>query len=99
MKLIERLNEIFLIVGIICVIIASIGYSSAASDDYTDLVKLINDNEDGRMDAKDLAFLLATHGFDASPKGSYAIVKLDKAIYKVMPNGVKPGLAYISILE
>ena len=98
MKSIKRMNAACMIAVIICVVIASMSYSSAASDDYSNLVKLITDGEDVRMDAQDLAFLLATHGYDAVPKESYAVVKLDKVIYEVTPNGVKPGLADISIL-
>jgi hypothetical protein len=57
------------------------------------------DSEDVRIDAQDLAFLLATHGFDAVPKDSCAIVKLDKTIYMMMPNGAKPGLADILVMD
>ena len=57
---------------------------------------MVKDNEDVRINAQDLIFLLATHGFDAVPKGSYVIVKLDQATYEMTPNGVKPGLADIS---
>jgi len=98
MKSINRMNAACMIAAIICVVIASMSYSSAASDDYNNLVKLITDGEDVRMDAQDLAFLLATHGYDAAPEERYAIVKLDKVTYVVTPNGVKPGLAEISIL-
>ncbi len=79
--------------AMICVIITSISCPSAAFGDYSDLMKLITDSEDVRIDAKDLAFLLATHGFDAVPKDGYVIVKLDKVVYKMTPNGVKLGLA------
>ena len=99
MKSIKRMYAIYLMVAIIYVIIASMSYPSAASEDYTNLMKLVTDNEDARISAQDLAFLLATHGFDAVPKGSYVIVKLDKATYKMTPNGVKPGLADILILD
>ncbi len=99
MKLINRMDAIYLMAAIICVMIASMSCPSAASDDYSNLVKLITDSEDVRIDTQDLAFLLVTHGFDATPKDSYAIVKLDKEIYEVTPNGVKPGLADISILD
>ena len=86
--------------AIICAaIIASMSCPSAATDDYTNLVKLITDSEDVRIDTQDLAFLLVTHGFDATPEDSYTIVKLDKKIYEVRPNGVKPGLADISISD
>jgi hypothetical protein len=40
------------------------------------------------MDAQDLAFYLATHGFDATPKGSYVEVDLGGDIYWLTPNGV-----------
>jgi hypothetical protein len=99
MKLIEGMNAAYLMAAIICVIIASISCPTTATDDSTDLMKLIAGSEDVRIDAQDLAFLLVTHGFDAMPKDSYAIVKLDKKIYKVTPNGVKPGLADISISD
>ena len=97
MKLVKRMNAAYLIAAIIGIVIASMSYSSAASDDYTDLMKLITDSEDVRIDAQDLAFLLATHGFDVVPKYGYIIVKLDDVIYKMTPNGVEPGLANILI--
>jgi hypothetical protein len=75
-----------------CFAVMSMSYPSAA-DDYTDLMKLIADNEDVRIDAQDLAFLLVTHGFNAEPKGDSVIVKLDDVVYEMTPNGVKPGLA------
>jgi hypothetical protein len=99
MKLIEGMSATYLMAAMICVIIASTCCPAAATDDYTNFMKLIIDSEDVRINAQDLAFLLVTHGFDATPKDSYAIVKLDKKIYKVTPNGVKPGLADISISD
>jgi hypothetical protein len=42
---------------------------------------------------EDLAFYLATHGFDASPKGRYIEVDLGSRIYRLIPNGSAPGLA------
>jgi len=100
MKLTKKMNAAYLMAAIICAaIIASMSCPSAATDDYTNLVKLITDSEDVRIDTQDLAFLLVTHGFDATPEDSYTIVKLDKKIYEVRPNGVKPGLADISISD
>ena len=99
MKLIKGMNATCLMAAMICVIIASTCCPTAATDDHNNFMKLIIDNEDVRISAQDLAFLLVTHGFDATPKDSYAIVKLDKKIYKVTPNGVKPGLADISISD
>lgn len=99
MKLTKGMNAAYLMAAISCVIIASMSCPTTATDDYTNLVKLITDSEDIRIDTQDLAFLLVTHGFDATPEDRYAIVKLDKKIYEVTPNGVNPGLADISILD
>jgi hypothetical protein len=71
--------------------------ASGASDDYSALMKLITDNEDSRMNAMDLAFLLATHNFDATPEGDYVIVKLEGTTYSLTPNKEEPGLAEVTI--
>jgi hypothetical protein len=68
-----------------------------ASDNYQDLLNLTRANEDTRMDARDLAFLLVTHDFDATPKDGYVIVELNRTFYIMTPNGDKPGLADIVI--
>jgi hypothetical protein len=44
------------------------------------------------MNFEGLAFVLATHGFDATPKSSYVEIRLHNEIYKLIPNGNKPGL-------
>jgi len=69
--------------------------SLAADDSYGDLAKLITSNEDSRMDAQDLAFLLVTHNFDATPKGDHVEVKIGNSVYSLTPNANKPGLAEI----
>jgi hypothetical protein len=48
------------------------------------------------MGTQDLAFYLASHGFDASPKGSYVEVDLGGQIYRLIPNGSAPGLANLA---
>lgn len=67
----------------------------AADDSYEDLAMLITSNEDDRMDAQDLAFLLVTHNFDATPKGDHVEVKIGNSVYSLTPNASKPGLAEI----
>ena len=47
----------------------------------------------------DLAFLLATHSFDATPEDGYVIVKLDGMIYNLTPNGKKPGLSEVTVIS
>ncbi|MGD0952042.1 MAG: hypothetical protein ABR985_06555 [Methanotrichaceae archaeon] len=49
------------------------------------------------MNANDLAFLLVTHDFDAIPKKDFVEVRLNKTVYKLVPNGPYPGLANITM--
>jgi hypothetical protein len=51
------------------------------------------------MTPNDLAFFLATHNYDATPKNGYVQVKIDGTIYKVVPNSSQPGLADLSIIN
>ena len=86
-----------LIAAMIIVMAVSPIFMSEASDNYQDLLNLTRANEDTRMDARDLAFLLVTHDFDATPKDGYVIVELNRTAYIMTPNGDKPGLAEIVI--
>jgi len=63
------------------------------------LETIISQNEDTYMTPNDLAFFLDTHNYDASVKDGYVQVKIDGTIYKVVPNGVKPGLADLSTIS
>ena len=69
---------------------------SASGVSLSDLKSSISSFDDPRMDVEDLAFYLASHGFDASPKGGYVEVDLGGQIYKLMPNGSAPGLANLA---
>jgi hypothetical protein len=69
----------------------------AAEGSYEELADLIANNEDNRMSASDLAFLLVTHNFDATPKGDHVEVKIGKSVYNLIPNSIKPGLADIKL--
>ena len=66
---------------------------------YPNLENLISSFEDQRIDSQDLAFFLATHGYDASHKKNYIELKLNNLIYKLAPNGEMPGLSDIIILD
>ena len=70
--------------------------ASPVQGSHSDLERLVLENEDSRIDARDLAFLLVTHDFDAMPRGDYVVVKIDGAAYRLTPNGDRPGLADIS---
>jgi hypothetical protein len=82
----------YLIAAVVCVLSAST-VNASGTVDHTELLKLISQNEDPQMSSNDLAFFLASHDFDATPKGGYVEVKLDGLLYKAVPNGNEPGLA------
>ncbi|MGD0950782.1 MAG: hypothetical protein ABR985_00005 [Methanotrichaceae archaeon] len=88
----------YLIAAIICVLSASAGNVSGTVD-HTELLKLISQNEDPLMTSNDLAFFLASHDFDATPKDGYVEVKLDGLVFKAVPNGNEPGLADLTIIK
>jgi hypothetical protein len=78
-----------------CILMAFLNMASAMNEDISDLKKLISGNEDARMNSQDLAFFLATHNYDAVPRGGYVELNLNGTIYKLIPNGEKPGLSDI----
>jgi hydrogenase/urease accessory protein HupE len=52
------------------IIVLAMPAASASSDNLSDLMSLISAFDDPCMDADDLAFYLATHGFNATLKDS-----------------------------
>jgi len=69
---------------------------SASGESISDLKSMISSFDDPHMDAQDLAFYLASHGFDAAPRGSYVEVSLGGEMCKLLPNGSEPGLCSIA---
>jgi hydrogenase/urease accessory protein HupE len=69
---------------------------SASSDSFSDLKSSISGFDDPLMGTEDLAFYLASHGFDATPKGGFVEVDLGGHVYRLIPNGSAPGLASIA---
>jgi hypothetical protein len=88
----------YLIATVVCILSVSAGNASGTVD-HTELLKLISQNEDPLMTSNDLAFFLATHNYDATPKDGYAEVKLDGIVYKAIPNGNVPGLADLKVIN
>jgi hypothetical protein len=74
------------------IIVLALPTASASSDNLSDLMSSISAFDDPRMDAGDLAFYLVTHGFNATPNGSYIEVDLGGEVYVLTPNGSAPGL-------
>ena len=84
-------------IGIVLIIIMmALPAVSASRDSLSDLRSLISGFNDPHIDSEDLAFYLATHGFDATPKGGYVEVDLAGNVYKLTPNGSAPGLCSIA---
>jgi hypothetical protein len=90
-------KEIYVIVLALISIMITSPNVSAVKDTLTDLKSAISSFDDPHMDADDLAFYLATHDFDAKPKGNYVEVGLGDKTCKLTPNGSAPGLCTISI--
>jgi hypothetical protein len=89
-------KEICSLILLALIIVLALPTASASSDRLSDLNSSISAFDDPRMDAGDLAFYLATHGFNATPMGSYIEVDLGGKAYKLTPNGSAPGLCDIS---
>ncbi len=85
-----------LIVALTCVAFTPGGIASGAAQ-CTQLSELISQNEDAYMTVEDLAFFLAMHNYDATPKEGFVQVKMDGTFYKLVPNGAAPGLAELTI--
>ena len=89
----------YLITALTCMVFVSANPAFGAVSENSDLVKLVSQYHDNHMNVNDLAFFLATHNFDATPKEGYVQVKIDGSVYKVVPNGTNPELADISIMN
>jgi hypothetical protein len=87
-----------LLAALICVAFAPVSNASGVAESI-ELSKIISQSEDTNMTPNDLAFFLATHNYNATPKNGYVQVKIDSTIYKVVPNGPQPGLADLSIIN
>jgi hypothetical protein len=88
----------YLLAALIRVAFVPVSYASGVAES-TELYKIISQNEDTNMTPNNLAFFLATHNYDATPKNGYVQVKIDCTIYKVVPNGSKSGLADLSVIS
>ncbi|MCK9565820.1 MAG: hypothetical protein M0Q43_07215 [Methanothrix sp.] len=90
-------KEISAICLISIVIMLALPTVSASKATLSELKYAISSFDDPGMDTQDLAFYLATHDFDAKPKGGYVEVSLEGRICKLTPNGSAPGLCSIAI--
>ena len=87
-----------LLAALICVAFAPVSYASGVAES-TELSKIISQSGDTNMTPNDLAFFLATHNYNATPKNGYVQVKINGTSYKVVPDGSQLGLSDLSIIN
>lgn len=92
MGLFSTLTQIILMA--MCLAMASI-VVSASDGDISNVQTLISSFDDPHMTTYDLAFYLATHGYDATPKDGYVRLVLKGLTYDLIPNGEKSELCDI----
>lgn len=93
-----RQLEPYLIAALSGIILISANPAFGAVDGNQRLNDVISQCHDTHMTVDDLAFFLATHNYDATPKDGYVQVIVDGTIYEAIPNGTT-GLAEISIIN
>lgn len=76
----------YLLASLVCIAFAHSSHASGGAD-CMEMTKLISQINDSRMTPNDLAFFLATHNYDATPKDGYVQVNIDGTIYKIVLNG------------
>ena len=80
------------IILIASIIMLSLNAASASSNDISNLKKLIKSSNDPKMNTQSLAFFLATHNYDVTPKNGYVELELGVHDYKVTPDGDNPEI-------
>ena len=88
----------YLLAALVCAAFAPASYASGIAD-CKEMTKLISHSGDARMTPNDLAFFLATHNYDATPKDGYVQVKIDGTIYKVVINCNDSEIVSLSIIN
>ena len=93
----RSMTKYLAIIILACMMTAISTAASAESDDLDSLRNLITSFEDTRLTSTDLAFFLATHNYDAVPRGDHVDLFLEGTLYRLVPNGNAPGLCDIVI--
>jgi len=93
----RSLTQYLAMIALVCMmaVVLSTITASAEGDDIYSVRNLITSFEDSLIDSSDLAFFLATHNYDAVPKGNHVDLNLDGKVYQLFPNGDAPGLCNI----
>ena len=76
----------YLIAAITCMVFVSANPAFGSLAESSDLAKPVSQYHDNYMTVNDLAFYLATHNFDATPKDGYVQVTINGITCKATPN-------------
>jgi hypothetical protein len=88
----------YLIAALICISFVSASSASGAVAENSDLTEVISQYQDVHMTVEDLAFFLATHNYNATPKEGYVQIIADGTDYKAVPNSAT-GLAELTVMN
>jgi hypothetical protein len=88
----------YLIAALTCTVFVTAWPVFGAVAEDQNLNEVISQCHDTHMTVFDLAFFLATHNYNATPKDGYVQVIVDGTDYRAVPNSIT-GLAEISIMN
>ena len=88
----------YLTAAFICISSVSASPAFGAVAENRDLAEVISQYPDNHMTVEDLAFFLATHNYNATPKEDYVQIVADSTIYKAVPNSTT-GLAELTLIS
>ena len=88
----------YLIAALTCTLFVTASPAFGAVAENRDLTELISQYQDTHMTVEDLAFFLATHNYNATPKEGYVQVTIGGTVYKAVPNSTT-GLAELTIMN
>ena len=94
----SHLIEALLIAALAGIILISTHPAFGAVDGDQNLNDVISQCHDTHMTVDDLAFFLATHNYDATPKEGYVQVIVEGTTYRAVPNSTT-GLAELTIMN
>jgi hypothetical protein len=88
----------YLIAALNCIVFVSANPAFGAVAENQNLKEVISQYHDTHMTVEDLAFFLATHNYNATPKEGSVQVTIDGTIYKAVPNSAT-RLADLTIMN
>lgn len=88
----------YLIAALICLVSVTANPAFGAVAEDQNLTKVLSLYQDTHMTVEDLAFFLATHSYNATPKEGYVQITIGRTVYRAVPNSTT-GLAKISIMN